>query len=220
MKTVQDLQTYLALMQRPGLRIGLWDWDLDTNTVAWSDESYRQWGYTRETFSGDIQDAFARTHPEDRSILEEAVRKVLAGDRVFAAQYRVLRPDGTTCWIDARGALFHQAAIHMIGVGIDITDLKMAEQSLLSASAEFARELTATIAHELSQPLTCVLANGYASQRCLEIQPLDLDEARSAVAETVRQADRACQILTRIRDMSSKTPLQYPLGIPKGKNNI
>jgi PAS domain-containing protein len=81
-------------MQGTGLRIGLWDWDLATNTVAWSEESYRQWGYTRETFSGRIEDAIARVHPEDRSIIEEAVRKVLAGNCELAAQYRICGPMG------------------------------------------------------------------------------------------------------------------------------
>jgi signal transduction histidine kinase len=108
----------------------------------------------------------------------------------------------------------------MIGIGIDITDLKIAEQSLQSAKAEVVRGLMASIVHELSQPLTCVLTNGYASQHWLAIQPPDLDEAREAVGETVRQADRACRILTRIRDMSSKRPLQYLLGLPKGKDTI
>jgi PAS domain S-box-containing protein len=210
----------LELKQDTGLRIGVWEWDLDTNTVAWSDESYRQWGYTRETFSGRLEDAVVRIDPADRPIVEEALRKVLAGSRDFAAQYRVLRLDGTMCWIDARGALFHQGAIHMIGIGIDITEIKMAAQPLQSTKAEFARGLTASIAHELSQPLTCVMANGYASQRCLTMDPPDLDEARRAVAEAVRQADRAFQIVARIRDMSRKEPLQYMRGLPKGKDTI
>jgi PAS domain S-box-containing protein len=218
-KTHQDSQACLVWTQGTGLRIGLWDWDLVTNVVSWSNESYRQWGYTRETFSGRIEDAVARIHPEDRSMVEEAIRTVLAGNQEFTARYRIVRPDQTTCWIDAYGALFHPGAIHMIGVGIDITDLTIAEQSVQSAREEVVRCLTTSIAHELSQPLTCVLTNGYASQRWLAIQPPDLDKAREAVGETLRQADRACQALTRIRDMSSRRPLQYLLGLPKVKGS-
>src|ERR1700736_1472605 len=104
MSTSQDWQTRLDLAQRAGLRIGLWNWDLAANTVIWSDESYRQWGFTRQTFSGRIEDALTRVHPGDRLVVEEAIRAAHAGAPEYAAQYRIVRPDQTTCWIDGRGA--------------------------------------------------------------------------------------------------------------------
>lgn len=218
MSTSQDWQTRLDLAQRAGLRIGLWNWDLTANTVIWSDESYRQWGFTRQTFSGRVEDAFARVHPDDRLFIEEAIRAVHAGAPEYAAQYRIVRPDQTTCWIDARGAVVHQGMTHqMIGIGIDMTEQKKAEQSLQTAKAELAQiariatvgELTASIAHEITQPLACVLVNGWASQRSLAMQPPNLDEVRVAVAETLREADRACKVIARIRDLLSKKPLCY-----------
>jgi PAS domain S-box-containing protein len=219
--TSQDWETRLELAQRAGLRIGLWNWDLVANTVTWSDESYRQWGFTRQTFSGRVEDALTRIHPEDRFVVEEAIREVLAGAPEYAAQYRIVRPDQTTCWIDARGAVVHQENIHqMIGIGIDMTEQKEAEQSLQAAKAELARvariatvgELTASIAHEVTQPLASVLANACASQRWLAMQPPDLNEVRDAVEETVREADRACKVIARMRDFLSKKPLQH-LGV-------
>jgi C4-dicarboxylate-specific signal transduction histidine kinase len=116
------------------------------------------------------------------------------------------------------GAVVHQENIHrMIGIGTDMTEQKETEQSPQAAKAELARvariatvgELTASIAHEVTQPLTSVLVNAYASQRWLAMQPPDLDEARDAVAETVREADRACKVIARIRDLLSKRPLQH-----------
>ena len=220
--TSQDWETRLELAQKAGLRIGLWSWDLVANTVIWSDESYRQWGFTRQTFSGRVEDALARIHPEDRFVVEQAIREVLAGATEYSAQYRIVRPDQTTCWIDARGAVVDQENIHqMIGIGIDMTEQKEAEQSLQAARAELARvariatvgELTASIAHEVTQPLASVLANAYASQRWLAMQPPDLDEVRDAVAETIREADRACKVIARIRDFLSKKPLQH---LPSG----
>jgi PAS domain S-box-containing protein len=218
MSTSQDWQTRWDLAQRAGLRIGLWNWDLAANTVIWSDESYRQWGFTRQTFSGRVEDALTRVHPDDRPVVEEAIRAVHGGAPDYAAQYRIVRPDQTTCWIDARGAVVHQGKTQqMIGIGIDMTEQKKAEQSLQAAKAELAHvariatvgELTASIAHEITQPLACVLANGWASQRWLAMQPPELDEVREAVAETVREADRACKVIARIRDLLSKKSIQY-----------
>ncbi len=127
---VVEWQQWLELAQTAGLKIGLWDWDVAANTVTWSDETYRQTGLTRDTFSGRVEDAVARIHPEDRARVEEAIQKVLAGGTDYAAQYRLVRPDGTICWIEAYGAVVrNDSATHMLGMGIDVTNLKKAQQS-------------------------------------------------------------------------------------------
>ncbi len=118
-----------------GLRIGLWDWDVRANTVVWSDESYRQWGFTRGTFSRNVADAVPRIHPADRQIVDAAIRKVMNRETdEYTAQYRVLRPDGSICWLDARGTMLGDASQRMIGIGIDVTD-DMATQDPTSHSA-------------------------------------------------------------------------------------
>lgn len=113
----------IELAECAGLRIGLWDWDIRANTVLWSDESYRQWGFTRDTFSSNVADAVPRIHPADRPLVESAIRKVITREAdEYAAQYRVLRPDGSICWVDARGVMIGDASQRMIGIGVDITD--------------------------------------------------------------------------------------------------
>jgi PAS domain S-box-containing protein len=127
---IGEWQQWLELANRAGLRIGLWDWDVVANTVAWSDETYRQMGFTRDTFSGRVEDAVARIHPEDQARVEEAIQKVLAGGTDYAAQYRLVRPDGTVCWIEAYGAVVRDhSSTHMLGMGIDVTNLKKAQQT-------------------------------------------------------------------------------------------
>jgi len=192
----------------------LWDWDLTANTVIWSDETYRQWGYTRDTFSGRIEDAVTRIHPDDLPRVEEAIRKVQAGGPEYAAQYRVVRPDGTMCWIDAYGVLVRNGQTHMIGIGMDITDQKKGEQSLQESQAELARvariatlgELTASIAHEINQPLAAVATNASASLHWLAVQPPNLDEARQAMANAMNEANRASGVIKRLRTLLQKTP--------------
>jgi PAS domain S-box-containing protein len=140
----QKWQKRLELAQEAGLRIGLWDWDVDANTMIWSDETYRQFGYTRDTFSGRVEDALARIHPEDRARVEGAIQKVLMGGLEYAAQYRVVRPDGTTCWIDAHGVVLHDGSTHLLGIGIDITSQKRTEQSLHDSEEKYLLLLNST----------------------------------------------------------------------------
>jgi C4-dicarboxylate-specific signal transduction histidine kinase len=101
-------------------------------------------------------------------------------------------------------------------IGAPITNRRKARPSPESDRLDLARAvriaaagaLTASIAHEVSQPLATVLANGFASQRWLAMKPPCLDEVREAVEQIVREADRASKVITRIRDLLGKKPLQ------------
>jgi PAS domain S-box-containing protein len=132
-----DWRKRIELAGGAGLRIGLWDWDIRANTVVWSDESYRQWGYTRDTFSSNVVDAVPRIHPLDRPLVESAIRKVISRETdEYAAQYRVLRPDGSVCWIDARGVMTGDASSRMIGIGVDITNQMQSRESTPRSSSQ------------------------------------------------------------------------------------
>jgi PAS domain S-box-containing protein len=212
-RTSQEWQQRLELAQKAGLRIGLWDWDTTTNTVVWSDETYRQFGFTRDTFSGRVEEAAARIHPEDRLVVDEAIRKVIVGGPEYMAQYRIIRPDKTICWIDAHGVVVRNGPTHVLGIGIDITSLKQTERSLQEAKAELIRvtriatmgELTASIAHEINQPLAAVVTNGSASLHWLAMQPPNLYEVREAITRAIREANRASDVIRSIRAMLRKT---------------
>src|SRR5437868_4749140 len=115
-QAADEWQKRLELARKAGLRIGFWDWDVEADKVIWSDETYRQFGYTRQTFGGRIRDFSARIHPEDRPMVEEAVQKVLVGGADYAAQHRVVRPDGSTCWVAAQGVMIRNGSRHMTGI--------------------------------------------------------------------------------------------------------
>jgi PAS domain S-box-containing protein len=143
-RAVQDWQERLVLAQKAGLRIGLWDWDVVANTVIWSDETYRQFGYTRDTYSGRVEEAVTRIHLEDRPRVEDAIRKVIASGGEYAQQYRLVWPNGTTCWVDAHGVMVRNGSTHMLGIGVDITDLKKTEQSLQESEEKYLLLLNST----------------------------------------------------------------------------
>jgi PAS domain S-box-containing protein len=215
-RATEDWQKRLELAEKAGLRIGLWDWSVDAGTVVWSDETYRQFGFTRDTFSGRVDQAVARIHPEDRSRVEEAIRRVMAEGQEYAVQYRVVRPDGTMCWVEAYGVVVRDGPTHMLGIGIDVTNLKKTEQSLQQAKTELAHmtrvasmgELAASIAHQINQPLAAIVLNESASLRWLTMQPPNLGEARDAVTRAIREANRAGDVIAKVRALLQKTPPQ------------
>ena len=154
-------QQRLDLAQKSGLRIGLWDWDTAANTVSWSDETYSQFGFTRDTFSGRVDDAVSRIHPEDRPRVEAAIRKVLAGAAPeYAEQYRLVRPDASIRWIDAHGVLIENGK-RMIGIGVDITGLKESEQIVQESEEKWRLLLnsTAEAIYGLDTDGKCIFCN-------------------------------------------------------------
>jgi two-component system NtrC family sensor kinase len=123
-------QQWLDLARKAGLRIGLWDWDVKANSMTWSDETYRQYGLTRDMFSGRIEDTIATIHPEDRARVERAIQKVVMGGTEYAEKYRIVRPDETICWIETFGVVVRSdSATHLLGMEIDVTNLKNAQQA-------------------------------------------------------------------------------------------
>jgi len=102
------------------------------------------------------------------------------------------------------------------GIQRDITERRQADQALQKAQAELARvtriatlgELTASIAHEINQPLGAVVTNGSAALRWLEANPPNLSEAREAMAQTIEQADLASEVIKKTRLLLQKSPAE------------
>ena len=110
----------------------------------------------------------------------------------------------------------------IVGALMDITETKRAHEALHEVQAELAHitrvttlgELTASIAHEVNQPLAGIVTNGEASLRWLDRKVPEIDEARRAVARIISDADRATNVIRRIRDLSKKaTPEMARLDI-------
>jgi two-component system cell cycle sensor histidine kinase/response regulator CckA len=131
-------QKRLQLAQKAGLRIGLWDWDLTANTVSWCEETFRQFGFAKDTFSGRVEDALHKLHPKDRGRIEATIQRVLAGEtEEYSEQYRLLDADGSITWIHANGVVVRNGSAHMVGIGIDVTEQRNTEQSLRKSEEKY-----------------------------------------------------------------------------------
>ncbi len=123
--------------------MGLWDWDLITGEIVWSDGHARLFGMEPGAFDGRYQTFRRWIHPEDLEELEAKVARSRATGEPYRHEYRVIWPDGSVHWISGQGRVFQDAngrCVRMCGVVMDITDRKRTE-SVLVENASFMQTL-------------------------------------------------------------------------------
>ncbi len=121
-----------------GGRLGIWEWDIATDRLTWNDELKAAFGWTRadELTLPMFMDAI---DSEDRPRIASALRRSLAGDHDCDVEYRVRRPDGLLHWIEAKGRCvcdLDGRPQRMVGVAIDITERRRAEEQIRKTSTE------------------------------------------------------------------------------------
>jgi PAS domain S-box-containing protein len=110
--------------------MGTWEWTIDTGHVTWSTGLERIHGLPEGTFAGTYEAFQVDVHPEDRARLDAAVRAALESGRHLVS-YRIVRPDGSVRWVEAKGEVFSDdqgRPIRMLGVCADVTDRREAEE--------------------------------------------------------------------------------------------
>jgi PAS domain S-box-containing protein len=126
--------TYDRLRQavEAGKSVG-WDWDVKTGRDRWFGDLQTMFGLQSDTYCGDVAEFRRRIYPEDRELVWKAVADARQNRKPYIAEFRVVRNDGTLRWITARGQFYYAAngdAERMLGMAVDITERKLAEESL------------------------------------------------------------------------------------------
>src|SRR5437762_5537639 len=158
----------------------------------------------------------SRVHPEDRNTVDEAIERARPESQTFEIEYRLLRPDGDIRWLISRGRYGHDdrgGVSELIGVAIDITAQVKADLELRLQREEMARmsrvssmgELTASLAHELNQPLTAIASNVAAGRRFLAQRSPDLAMFKELLDDVAADARRAGDIIHGIHQFVRKS---------------
>jgi len=157
-------------------------------------------------------------HPEEREYVVEEFKKALASGSSFGVEHRTRRADGIYRWYLSRAEPLRDEGgqiLQWFGVGIDIDERKRAEDHLRETRVKLARasriatvaELSASIAHELNQPLTAVIANAQATRRWLSSSPINFSEATTSIERVLRDGRVADERMQHIRALFKQKPL-------------
>jgi C4-dicarboxylate-specific signal transduction histidine kinase len=154
------------------------------------------------------------TPPEWIEHDERALAELRATGSFQPFEKEYLRKDGSRVPVLIGGALFEESRNKGVAFVLDLTERKRAEEALRELELDFARvnrvsmmgELAASLAHEITQPLASARNNARAALNFLNRQPFNLSEVREALGSVLGDADRAGNIVNRIRDQMKKAP--------------
>jgi PAS domain S-box-containing protein len=199
---------------------GSWAWSPDQDIRYWSDECYRVLSFDPRDGLPRFEEFFQRIHPDDQPGFREVIQTAIREKAEWEADYRIVHLDGPVRDIYVVGHPVLSTSGHLVefvGTVIDVTERRRAEQErarLHRLEADLAHinrvstlgEMSASLAHEITQPIAAARNNARAALNYLDQQPPDLGEVGEALGCVVGDADRAGLIVDRIRDHIKKAP--------------
>jgi len=156
-----------------------------------------------------------RVHPDDLALVEEMMERLTKEKREFDFEHRLLMPDGSVkhLHVVAHPMSDEPGPLQFVGAVMDVTAAKLAQEKLQQAQSELAYvsrvttlgEITASIAHEVNQPLAAITTDGQAGLRFLDHSPPNLDEVRGCLKRMIADGRRAAEIVQHIRALTKKS---------------
>ena len=205
---LEKQRSFLAMAQKSA-NVGSWQLDLTTDPVQaiYSEELEQLYGYEPGRFGGLYDRWLEILHPEDRQSTVKSVDDAIDSGDPWIAEFRIVRQDGAIRWMSGRAQCFYDAngkPLRMIGVNIDITERKLAEDALRNSEKLAATgRLAATIAHEINNPLEAVGNLIYLVQQEGSLSDNAKQYLEMADQELERVTHIARQTLGFYRDTSS-----------------
>ena len=207
-------EAFLAEGQHLG-QIGSFSWRVATDEITWSAELYRI--YELEIgVPVTIELIRSRVHPEDLSLIEKMkmVDQEREGGHDFEWHFRLLMPDHSIKHMHAvaHATRDQDGQLEYIASVQDVTARKLAEEARDRARSELTHVarvmslgmLTASIAHEINQPLSGIVTNASTCMRMLAADPPNVEGARETARRTIRDGNRASEVVTRLRALFGK----------------
>jgi PAS domain S-box-containing protein len=193
-------------------RIGSFSWLVPTDEITWSEQLYRIFQIDR-----DAQVTFeliaTRIHPEDLSLFQEHIERSRRDRSDVRLEFRLQMPDGAVKYVHAAAHIRgDHGQLEYIGAVQDVTERRSSEEALSKARTALSQVtrvtslgvLTASIAHEVNQPLSGIITNASTCLRMLASDPPNVEGARETVRRTIRDGNRASEVITRLRALFIK----------------
>ena len=193
-------------------RIGSFSWRVLTDEITWSEQLYRIFQIDR-----DAQVTFeligTRIHPEDLSAFREHIKRSRRDRSDMQLEFRLQMPDGAVKYVHVAAHIRgDHGQLEYIGAVQDVTQRRLSEAALSKARSELSQMarvtslgvLTASIAHEVNQPLSGIVTNAGTCLRMLAADPPNVDGARETARRTIRDGNRASEVISRLRALYGK----------------
>jgi len=193
-------------------RIGSFSWRVPTDEITWSEQLYRIFQIER-----DVRVTFeligTRIHPEDLSVFQEHIERSRRDRSDVQLEFRLRMPDGAVKYVHVAAHIRgDHGQLEYIGAVQDVTERRASEEALSKARSELSQVarvtslgvLTASIAHEVNQPLSGIVTNASTCLRMLAADPPNVEGARETAQRTIRDGNRASEVITRLRALFTK----------------
>ncbi len=225
----QRSQAYSAEAQKLS-QTGSFAWDVATRYYYWSEQTYQILGFDRSV-KPSISLVVQRTHPDDRYLMERELDRSAQKVPYHDFEVRLLMPDGQIRHIHllAHRITYESGNEEVVGAVMDITEARKSQETLHAAQTALAHasrvatlgEISATIAHEVNQPLAAIVANGQACLRFLNRDKPELKDVRGAVEWIVKDGNRAGEVIRRVRGLMRKAVAErVPLDVNDLVNEV
>ena len=197
---LQESEAFLSLAATAS-NTCLWHWESGSGQIWATDKAQEMFGLSPEGGLDAVR-VLAIVHPDDRERLRETVKEALQLGTDTGAEYRIVLPGGSVRWILSRGKVLTVSRgeqVRLVGISIDITDRKAVELQSAQDRAQLEHmdrvtmlgALSASLSHELNQPLTAILTNAQVGQRLsagLQEEFVELAEIFDDIASEARRA--------------------------------
>jgi signal transduction histidine kinase len=211
-------ESYLAQAQRLA-RMGSWAWHIPVgNALYLSEEWYRIYGFDPKDGMPTWEERLHRIHPDDRARWQAAIERAVTEKSAYDVEFRIVPPGTPIRFIHSVGQCVLSPSGELqqfVGVVMDVTQSRQAGEERERLGQQLAHlahlnrvgtmgELTASLAHEINQPIGAAVTNAQACLRFLDRKQPDVAEAREAALEMARDASRAADIIERVRSLYRK----------------
>jgi PAS domain S-box-containing protein len=211
-------------------RTASFSWRVSTNEITWSEQLYRIFGFDRD-MDVTLELIGTRIHPEDLSSFEEQIERSRQNGGDVQLEFRLQMPDHSVKYLHivAHGTPNQEGHLEYIGAVQDVTERRLSEEALSKVRLEVAHVtrvtslgvLTASIAHEVNQPLSGIITNANTCLRMLATDPPNIDGARETAQRTIRDGSRASDVITRLRALfSKKDPTNEPVNLNEATQEV
>jgi signal transduction histidine kinase len=205
-------EAYLADAQRLS-HTGSFGWRIASGNIVWSKETYRIFGVD-ETVKPTIDLILQCVHPDDRELVLHEINRAALGKPSYDYEHRLLMPNGAIKHLTVRThrVKYESGEEELVGALMDVTATRETQKALDTARAELARvarvtalgQMSASIAHEVNQPLAAIATSASAGLRWLTREVPEIGEARACVNHIAEEANRASEIMRSIRDLARR----------------